>query len=155
MKSFADPKVSRVFSAYPAPVRKKLTELRELIFSTAKRTPGVGALEETLKWGQPSYLTTETKSGSTIRLDAIPAKPGDYALYFHCQTTLVETFKAKFGPLFRYEGNRALIFSATDKIPEIELRECIALALTYHSKKQHIRIPIGLKIRNDASVNHG
>lgn len=155
MKSFANTDVAKVFSEYPKDVRQKLSKLRELIFSTAKHTPGVGTLVETLKWGQPSYLTTETKSGSTIRLDAIKSTPGNYALYVHCQTTLVETFKAKFGPLFRYEGNRALIFSATDKIPETELRECIALALTYHSKKQHIRIPIGLKIRNDASVNHG
>jgi hypothetical protein len=147
MKPFADPKVSRVFSAYPAPVRKKLTKLRDLIFSTAKRTPGVGALEETLKWGQPSYLTTETKSGSTIRLDAIPAIPGSYALYVHCQTTLVETFKEKFGPTFHYEGNRALIFSASDKIPETKLRECIAMALTYHLKKKGERTPIGLLIR--------
>ena len=147
MKLFADPAVARIFSAYPAPVRRKLTKLRELIFSTAKRTPGVGALEETLKWGQPSYLTTETKSGSTIRIDAIPAIPGSYALYFHCQTTLVETFKEKFGPTFRYEGNRALIFSASDKIPETELRECIGLAVTYHTKKKGERIPIGLRIQ--------
>jgi hypothetical protein len=147
MKSFANPAVTRVFSDYPAPVRSKLLKLRDLIFSTAKRTPGVGALEETLKWGQPSYLTTETKSGSTIRLDAIPAMPGSYALYVHCQTTLVETFKEKFGPTFRYEGNRALIFSAKAKIPETELRECIALALTHHSKKKGERIPIGLLIR--------
>lgn len=147
MRSFADPAVARIFASYPAPVRAKLRKLRELIFSTAKRTPGVGALEETLKWGQPSYLTTETKSGSTIRLDAIKSTPGNYALYFHCQTTLVETFKEKFGPTFRYEGNRALIFSASDKMPETELRECIALALTYHSKKKGDRIPIGLLIR--------
>lgn len=147
MKSFSNPAVSRVFAAYPAPVRRKLLKLRELIFSTAKRTPGVGTLEETLKWGQPSYLTTETKKGSTIRLDAIHSKPGHYALYVHCQTTLVETFKEKFGPLYRYEGNRALIFSAADKIPETELRECIALALTYHAKKKNDRIPIGLLIR--------
>ncbi len=147
MKAFSDAKVARVFSEYPKDVRQKLSKLRDLIFSTAKRTPGVGALEETLKWGQPSYLTTETKSGSAIRLDAIRAKPGNYALYFHCQTTLLETFKEKFGPTFRYEGNRALIFSTKDKIPEAELRECIALALTYHAKKKGDRIPIGLLIR--------
>lgn len=146
MKPFADPAVAKVFSGYAPSVRPKLLKLRELILSTAKRTPGVGALEETLKWGQPSYLTTETKSGSTIRLDAVLAQPGNYALYVHCQTTLVETFKEKFGSMFRYEGNRALIFSVADKIPEAALRECIALALTYHAKKKGSRIPIGLLI---------
>ena len=143
MKSFASPSVAGAFANYPTDVHRKLSALRDLIFATAQRTPGVGALEETLKWGQPSYLTTETKSGSTIRLDAIPGVPGCYAIYFHCQTTLVETFKEKFGPKFRYEGNRALIFAAKNKVPEAELSECIALALTYHLKKKENRIPIG------------
>ena len=146
MKSFANPSVAGVFANYPTDVRRKLSALRDLIFATAKRTPGVGAVEETLKWGQPSYLTTETKSGSTIRLDAIPGVPDCYAIYFHCQTTLVETFKEKFGTKFRYEGNRALIFATDDKVPETELGECIALALTYHLKKQGPRVPIGLLI---------
>jgi len=147
MTPFADPVVAQIFSGYAASVRPKLLKLRELIFLTAKHIPGVGALEETLKWGQPSYLTTETKSGSTIRLDGICAKAGTYALYFHCQTTLVETFKEKFGPTFRYEGNRGLIFSASDKFPEADVSECIALALTYHVKKGQDRIPIGRLIR--------
>jgi len=147
MKPFADPSVARVFSSYPASVCRKLSHLRELIFSTAKRTPGVGALKETLKWGQPSYITTETKSGSTIRTDAIHSSPESYAIYFHCQTTLVETFRKRFGSKFRYEGNRALIFSASDEIPEAELSECISLALTYHLKKKGPRVPIGLLIR--------
>ena len=85
--------------------------------------------------GPASYLTSESKSGSTIRIDAIHAKPGSYAIYFHCQTTLVESFRQRFSTRFRYEGNRALIFSATGKLPTAELRECIAEALTYHLNK--------------------
>ncbi len=71
----SDPAVEAVFSTYPKPIKAKLLALRRLIFDTAKTTSGVGALEETLKWGQPSYLTTETKSGSTIRIDRV--KPAD------------------------------------------------------------------------------
>ncbi len=70
-----DPAVEAAFGAYPAPVKAKLLALRRLIFDTAKRTKGVGALEETLKWGQPSYLTPETKSGSTIRIDQVKPTP--------------------------------------------------------------------------------
>ena len=47
--------VEAVFRAYPKPVKAKLLALRRLIFDTARATEGVGALEETLKWGQPSY----------------------------------------------------------------------------------------------------
>ena len=143
MKSFSNPAVACVFSDYPAAVRTKLLKLRELIFSTAKRTPGVGVLEESLKWGQPSYLTAETKSGSTIRLDALRSNAHGFALYFHCQTDLVENFRQKFGKKLRYEGNRALLFSASDQLPEVELSECITAALTYHLAKKGQRTPIG------------
>jgi Domain of unknown function (DU1801) len=143
MKSFTSEAVAQVFSGYPADVRVKLAELRELIFATARRTAGAGTIEETLKWGQPSYLTSETKSGSTLRIDAIRARPGSCAIYFHCQTTLVETFKQRFGAKLHYEGNRALIFAAHEVLPKKILSECIAAALTYHLKKKGERGPIG------------
>jgi hypothetical protein len=74
---FADSAVDAAFAAYPKPIKAKLLTLRRLILDTASKTTGVGALEETPKWGQPSYLTTSTKSGSTIRIDReIERKPG-------------------------------------------------------------------------------
>jgi hypothetical protein len=124
-----------VFDAYPGPVKSKLLALRKLIFDTAKATPGVGALQETLKWGQPSYLTTESKSGSTIRIDQVKAEAGGFAVYFHCQTDLVETFRELY-PELRYGGNRCILLDAGDKLPEKALRHCIALALTYHARKR-------------------
>ena len=139
--------VAKVFDAYPASMRARLMALRELIFSTAEQTAGIGPVEETLKWQQPSYLTPTTKSGSTIRIDAVASRPGEYALYFHCQTSLVATFKKRFGPIFRYEGNRALLFLESDPLPESELRECIAMALTYHLVKKDRRFSIRSLIR--------
>lgn len=65
MKRFADPAVAAVFAAYPAGMRKRLLALRALVLDVAAKTEGVGPLTETLKWGQPSYLTDETKSGTT------------------------------------------------------------------------------------------
>jgi hypothetical protein len=124
-----------IFGPYPAPVKARLLALRRLIFDTADTTEGVGALEETLKWGQPSYLTTESKSGSTIRIDQVKAEAGRYAVYFHCQTDLVETFRELY-PELRYGGNRSIILDAGEKLPEKALRHCIALALTYHLRKR-------------------
>jgi Domain of unknown function (DU1801) len=117
MRGFTNPAVARVFSDYPPGVRRRLLRLRALIFATTERRADIGPLEETLRWGQPSYVTSETRSGSTIRLDAIRATPGSCAIYFHCQTTLVHTFRKKFGPVFRYEGNRAFIFAPSDRLP--------------------------------------
>jgi hypothetical protein len=137
----AVPKTSRtsavdaIFDAYPKPVKPHLLALRKLIFDTAKATKGVGALEEALRWGQPSYLTPASKSGSTIRIDQVKASPGQYAIYFHCQTDLVETFRELY-PKLSYSGNRAILLDAAKKMPETELRHCVALALTYHLRKR-------------------
>lgn len=134
-RKFSDPAVAAVFRAYPAPVAAELRALRALIFEVAAATEGVGPIEETLKWGQPAYLTAKSKSGSTIRIDAIKARPGQYALYVHCQTTLLGDFKALYPDDFRFEGNRALLLDAAQAPPENALRHCIALALTYHRRK--------------------
>ena len=136
VSGFADPAVKATFDAYPKPLKAKLLALRRLILDTAKTTEGVGALEETLKWGQPSYLTPETKSGSTIRIDAIKAGADRYALYFHCQTNLVETFRELYPDEFSYGGNRCIILNAADKVREPALRHCVALALTYHLNRR-------------------
>jgi hypothetical protein len=133
---FADPAVDTVFRAYPGPLQSKLLALRRLIFDTAKATRGVGALRETLKWGQPSYLTPETKSGSTIRIDRDKSAPNRYAIYFHCQTDLVETFRELYPTELSFGGNRSILLDAGDAIPEAALRHCVALALTYHLNKR-------------------
>ena len=130
-----NPAIDAVFSAYPKPVKAKLLALRRLIFDTAKATEGVGALDEALKWGQPSYLTVETRSGSTIRIDRLKSVAGGYAVFFHCQTDLVETFRELY-PELRYGGNRSILLDAHEKVPEAALRHCVALALTYHLRKR-------------------
>ncbi len=127
--------VAKVFGAYPAKLRGRLLSLRRLILKTAAKTEGVGALEETLKWGQPSYLTAKTKSGSTIRIDRIKASGTKYAVYFHCQTDLVPTFRELYPKKFDYESNRAIILDVENKPDEKALAHCIALALTYHARK--------------------
>ena len=137
MKRFADKKVAAVFGAYPPALRTKLMELRALVFDVAGSTDGVGPLSETLKWGQPSYLTAVTGSGSTIRLDRLKKEDG-YALYFHCQSGLVDTFRELYGETFRYEGKRALLFGPERRLPVRALRHCIGLALTHHLRKKSV-----------------
>ncbi|MDO8287648.1 MAG: DUF1801 domain-containing protein [Parvibaculum sp.] len=131
----SDPSVKAIFDAYPAPVRKRLLNLRKLIFATAAETSGVGEIVETLKWNQPAYLTQKPKSGTTIRLDALKGDAGTYALYVPCSTTLVATYKELYSDVLRFEGNRAVVFSARDEVPKDVVRHCLALALTYHLRK--------------------
>lgn len=129
---FSDPAVAAAFDAFPASARAGLLEMRDLIFDVAAETEGVGALQETLKWGQPAYLTPETKSGSTIRLGA--PKDGGLALYAHCQTTIISDFRGLFPDEFTYEGNRAVRFAEGDDLKPRALSLLIKSALTYHVK---------------------
>lgn len=136
MKNFelkTNPEVELVFANYPEEVRNKMIGLRELIFETAKDLEGVTTLEETLKWGEPSYLT---KHGSTLRMDWKAKTPNQYAMYFKCTSRLVETFRVVFENTFDFEGNRAIIFQMDDQIPKNELKECIKATLCYHKVKQ-------------------
>jgi hypothetical protein len=136
---FDDPAVAAVFGAYPPELKARLLRLRELILETAAETEGVGAIEETLKWGQPSYLTPETKSGTTIRIDRHKSGDGRYAMFVHCQTHLIDTFREMFRGDLAFEGNRAITLDAADEIPEDALRHCISMALTYHLNKKKKR----------------
>ena len=135
MKPIQNPAVAARFQSYPPSMRPKLMALRELILETAADTAEVGEIEETLKWGEPAYLTSQSRSGSTIRIDWKKSRPEAYAMYFNCKTNLVETFRTLFPNDFKYEGNRALVFEANAPIPTDALRLCIAIALTYHRTK--------------------
>jgi hypothetical protein len=121
---------------YPKPVREALLELRELILETARHTAGVGAIEEDLRWGQPSFLTSETGSGSTIRIDGFRNDPTRYAMFFHCQSGLVGKFREIYGDTLHFVGERAIEFQVGRRLPKAKLTHCIGLALTHHLHKR-------------------
>lgn len=125
--------VAAVFATYPSAFRAKLMDIRELIFQAAADTK-VGALNECLKWGQPSYLTTP-KIGSTVRLGWSEKAPDRASVYFICHTNLVERFRELYPDSFRFDANRVIYFTATDDIPATDLSHCLSMALTYHRDK--------------------
>lgn len=130
------PGIAAALSHHPEPVRMRLLEIREMIFATAEETEGVGPITETLKWGEPAYLTEVSRSGTTIRLGSVAAAPNKCAVLFNCRTTLVDTFRRHFGYVFAFEGNRALILPATGPLPRAPLMLCLRSALTYHRRKR-------------------
>jgi uncharacterized protein YdhG (YjbR/CyaY superfamily) len=132
-----DSSVKAKFASYPKAVKAKLEFLRALIVETASEQEDINEMEETLKWGEPSYLV---KKGSTIRMDWKKKNPGQYAMYFKCTSKLVPTFREVYGDLFTYENNRAILFGLEAEVPVAELKDCIRLALTYHSVKHIPRL---------------
>ncbi|WP_303318603.1 DUF1801 domain-containing protein [Flavivirga abyssicola] len=127
-----DPRVESIFNNYPNSVRKKMTSLRELIIETASDIEGVTDLEETLKWGEPSYLA---KKGSTIRINWSSKNPNQYAMYFQCTSRLVSTFRIVYKSVLDFEGKRAIVLQPKEDLPKEALKNCITAALTYHKVK--------------------
>ena len=128
--------VAAVFNSYPQNIKSKLMFLRQLIYDTAASIEEIGELEETLKWGEPSYLTPKSKSGSTIRIAWKESRKEQYSIFFKCTANLVPAFKEKFPQKFKFGGNRSIDFRLDDDVPVKELKQCIALALTYHRNKK-------------------
>jgi len=127
-----DPKVKPKLNSYSPIIRNKILILRQLILDTASEIDSITEIEETLKWGEPSYIA---KQGSTIRIDWKSKNPDQYAIYFKCTSKLVLTFREVYGDLFSYENHRAILFKLDDKIPTKELKVCISCALQYHELK--------------------
>ena len=133
-------KSDRIFkqaiAPYSSDVRERLSTVRLLVHEAARGTKGVGKVVEALKWNQFSFLTTETGSGSTIRIDGRRDDPDKFAVYFHCQSGLVGDFKQRYPGTFTFEDDRALVFEAGKPLPMAELKHCISLALTHHLRKK-------------------
>jgi len=131
--------VDKIYANYPESVQGKMRHLRELIIATAQEIEDIQELEECLKWGEPSFVT---KYGSTLRIDWKAKNPDQYAMYFQCTSRLVDTFKLVFKQKFEFEGKRAIVFQLDQKIPELELKQCIKATLTYHKVKHLLTLGI-------------
>ena len=77
MEVLIDPKTKAKFEDYPKEVLPKMLALRQLLIDTAEEI-NLAKLTETLKWGEPSFLT---KHGSTLRMDWKKGTPNQYQLY--------------------------------------------------------------------------
>ncbi|MFK7996845.1 MAG: DUF1801 domain-containing protein [Granulosicoccus sp.] len=108
--------------------------MREIILSTADDLALPGGVEETLKWGEPSYLPKKPRLGSTVRIGKFDEF--NVGLYFNCQTMLVENFRSMFGEELTYSKNRAVLFHVTEPLPEAMIMVCTRMALRYHLDKR-------------------
>mgnify|MGYP001953671229 CR=1 FL=1 len=124
-------KLNKKFESYPKDIAVLLNTIRDLIYKIAKENE-ITEIEEALKWGQPSY---SSKVGSSVRLGWTQKRPDFYAVYFNCNTRLVETFKEVYVKTFTYEGNRAIVFQKDQTLPLKELSHCLAMALCYKKLK--------------------
>lgn len=120
---FANPEIAAVFDGYQPEINFRLLKVRRLIFDLGA-TFAQARIEESLKWGQPSYATIP-KTGTPIRLGQVEDKA---ALFVHCQTHLIRDLNAENPHQLRTIDNRAVM------VPEdvTTLNSFITAAFTYH-----------------------
>lgn len=128
--------VKKTFDSYPAAAGKQLLRVRQLILKCAAKDDEIGGLTETLKWGEPSYLTEQSGSGSTIRLGLYKKSPDTVAVYFNCQTTIIKDIQQRYPDQFKCENNRALLLPVKKTLPVKQLSNCLDIALKYHINKK-------------------
>lgn len=126
-----DKAVRHHFDQYPHNARQRIEELRALLFELAGEL-ALGEVEESLKWGEPSY---NVKTGSPIRMDWKLKSPNHYYLFFHCQTKLIDTFRELYAEALEFQGNRAIVLCLSQPLPVAAIKHCLELALTYQQRK--------------------
>ncbi|MBW3696692.1 DUF1801 domain-containing protein [Vibrio sp. T187] len=123
--------IQRKLDGYPELARSRLIELRTLILSVIEREQFT-LKEETLKWGEPSFLV---EGGSAIRIDWKLKTPQQYYLYFNCQTRLVDTFRELYSDELSFQGNRAIVFNVSEPLPVTTVELCLKKAFQYQQLK--------------------
>ena len=116
-------------ASFDPQVITKLLPWRQLILEVAAGTPGVGAISESLKWGEPSYTPQKKGIGSSVRLAL--CRDGNVALNFICHTGLVDSFRELYTGTLQFEGRRTIVIGPELDVHVDELRHCIAMALTF------------------------
>ena len=139
-KEIQNTDIQNKFAHYPDQVKPSLDAIRQLIYSLVDELQ-LGEIEESLKWGEPSF---KVKSGSPIRMDWKAATPDNYYLFFNCQTKLVDTFRELYSEVLEFQGNRAIVLSlnhhqqpnlASQNRISSAVKHCLQLALTYQKVK--------------------
>jgi hypothetical protein len=131
-----NPDIQKIFNQYPKEVKKRIIELRSIIFEVARNNPKIGIITESLKWGEPKYQTNQTKSGSSISINHKKEMENNFSMCVLDTTNLIQTFKEIYPKTFYFNGNRELIINANKKMPKEEIYHCIELALTYNLKNK-------------------
>lgn len=136
MHPFQEDAVRDRFDAYPKAHRHALLQLREWVLDAGDALAATGGIRETLKWDEPSYLPVKARVGSAVRIGVHDDE--HVALYFNCQSLIVENIRAIYGDELAYSKNRAVLFNARDTLPESVVKRCARLALHYHRDKRRM-----------------
>ena len=110
-----NPDVDQFLAEKDHPRTPEIERVREIILATDER------IEETIKWRSPTFVYKGNIASFFMNAKKF------VSLMFH---------KGAFITEFKYGGNRSIIFNKEDAVPVEELKDCIAMVLTYHLRKK-------------------
>ena len=128
--------VKTVVRTYPSAARSRFMDIREIVFAAAADTPETGPLTETLKWGQPAYLTEVTQSGATLRVAWNQRDPDRIGIFLNCRSSLVENIRTLYPGTFEIEGTRGLKLALDKPLPKQAIDHVARLSQSYHRRKR-------------------
>ena len=123
--------IHTVVQHYPQHAQDKFRLIHQLMLDTAKQAQ-LGTVEESIKWGEPSFVTTH---GSPVRIAWKESSPEQIGIFFICTTRLVDTFRELYDDTLTLHENRAIHLHLDDPLPESELKHCLQMAFNYHKVK--------------------
>ncbi|MEP1766464.1 MAG: DUF1801 domain-containing protein [Sulfitobacter sp.] len=120
--------------SWPQQAQDQFIQMRAVILTAAQQAD-VGLVDETLKWGQPSWRPKRPRTGSTLRLNWQDNSPQTIALYVDCKSTISSTMRDIYPDEFKYESNRALRLPLGAALPDAALDHLARMTFTYHRRR--------------------
>lgn len=116
------------------PAQNALWSCRAVFHDIAAQN-ALGPLDETLKWGKPSWRPKRPRTGSTLRMDWQPNAPHRLSLFVDCKTDLAARMADLYADVLTNDGRRAMGLALTAPLPEQAIAHLAQMTFTYHLKK--------------------
>ena len=128
------PDLLNTFALWPDAAQSRAFDIRTLCWRVAEAAD-IGALSESLKWGQPAWRPLRSRTGSTLRLSWDANAPQRLDLFVDCKTDLAARVIDRFPAIFGSDGRRRLTLPTDGPLPEDALWFLAEQTLTYHRTK--------------------
>ncbi|MEM6758372.1 MAG: DUF1801 domain-containing protein [Pseudomonadota bacterium] len=120
-----------VIELWHASVRRTARQLRAMCWDVAQRD-NIGALSETLKWGEPAWRPVAPRTGSTLRIGWKEATPDRLNLYLNCKTDLAFRLVSDLPEVFDGNSRRVIWCDVMRALPDAALAHVARTTFTYH-----------------------
>lgn len=120
---------------WPDAAQARLWACRALFHQIAQDAK-VGRLDETLKWGQPSWRPVAPRTGSTLRAGWHSDRAQMLSLFVDCKTDLAARMRDFYPHLPLNDGRRHLAVAIEGPLPQQALSHLAEMTFTYHRARR-------------------